>query len=137
VTISSTEAEYVALTEATREAVYLQRFLGSLDMMAEEKATEIHCDNQSAAKLVQNPVFHGRTKHIDIRHHYVREIFQKGIIGIHYMPTNQMPANLLTKSLSKPNHSAHMETIGLTGIRIPLRECVENDNVNSHPPSIH
>lgn len=123
----------MALTEATREAVYLRRFLSKFDMMAEERATEIYCDNQSAAKLVQNPEFHGRTKHIDIRHHYIREIFQKGIIGIFYMTTNEMPADLLTKSLDKPSHSAHLETIGLTSIRIPLREGVENDNVSCHP----
>ena len=115
---SSTEAEYMALTEAAREAVYLQRFLSRFDVMAEERATEIYCDNQSAAKLVKNPVFHGRTKHIDIRHRYVRENFQKGIIEICYMPTNEMPADLLTKSLGKPSHNAHLETIGLTSIRL-------------------
>ena len=68
VAISSTEAEYMALTEATREAVYLRRFLNKFDIVAEDRATKIYCDNQSAAKLVQNPLFHGRTKHIDVRH---------------------------------------------------------------------
>lgn len=83
VAISSTEAAtYMALTEATGEAVYLRRFLSKFDILVEERAIEIYCNNQSAAKFVQNPVFHGRTKHIDIRHHYIREIYQKGIIGI-------------------------------------------------------
>ena len=102
--------------------------------MAEERATKIYCklnSNQSAAKLVKNPVFHDQRKHIDIRYHYVREIFQKGIIGIFYMPTNEMPADLLTKSLGKPSHNAHLETIGLMSIRIPLRGDVENNNVSS------
>ena len=102
--------------------------------MAEERATKIYCKikgNQSAAKLVKNPVFHGERKHIDIPYHYVREIFQKGIIGIFYMPTNEMPADLLTKSLGKPSHNAHLETIGLRSIRIPLRGDVENNNVSS------
>ena len=134
--ISSTEAEYMALTEATREAVYLRRFLNKFDTVAEDRATKIYCDNQSAAKLVQNPMFHGRTKHIDVRHHYVREIFQQGIIGICYMPSNEMPADLLTKSLGRPSHNAHLETIGLTSARIPLRGGVENNNVSSRSPSI-
>ena len=136
VAISSTEAEYMALTEATREAVYLRRFLNKFDTVAEDRATKIYCDNQSAAKLVQNPMFHGRTKHIDVRHHYVREIFQQGIIGICYMPSNEMPADLLTKSLGRPSHNAHLETIGLTSARIPLRGGVENNNVSSRSPSI-
>ncbi|XP_048267037.1 secreted RxLR effector protein 161-like [Bombus terrestris] len=103
VAISSTEAEYMALTEATREAVYLRRFLNKFDTVAEDRATKIYCDNQSAAKL--------------------------GIIGICYMPSNEMPADLLTKSLGRPSHNAHLETIGLTSARIPLRGGVENNNV--------
>ena len=102
--------------------------------MAIVRATKIYCklkSNQSAAKLVNNPVFHDQRKHIDIRYHYVREIFQKRIIGIFYMPTNEMPADLLTKSLGKPSHNAHLETIGLMSIRIPLRGDVENNNVKS------
>ena len=65
----------MALTETTREVVYLRRFLNKFDIVAEDKATKIYCDNQSAAKLVQNPVFHSHTKHIDVRHHYIRQIF--------------------------------------------------------------
>ena len=60
----------------------------------------------------------------------VREIFQQGIIGICYMPSNEMPADLLTKSLGRPSHNAHLETIDLTSTRIPLRGGVENNNMS-------
>ena len=52
------------------------------------------------------------------------------------MPTNEMPADLLMKSLGRPSYNAHLETIGLTSTRIPLRGGVENDNVSSRSPSI-
>ena len=125
----------MALTETTREVVYLRRFLNKFDIVAEDKATKIYCDNQSAAKLVQNPVFHSHTKHIDVRHHYIRQIFQQGIFGICYMPSNEMPADLLTKTLGRPSHNAHLETIGLTSTPIPLRGGDENNNVSSRSPS--
>jgi hypothetical protein len=68
VALSSTESEYIALSEGARESVYLTDLLSELT--AEKKTVQLYLDNQSAIKLCYNPVFHNRTKHIDIRYHY-------------------------------------------------------------------
>ncbi|XP_076657790.1 uncharacterized protein LOC143361943 [Halictus rubicundus] len=73
VALSSVEAEYMALTEAIKEAVYLRSLLSELGMSeVDHGGTIVYCDNQGAQKLIKNPVFHSRTKHIDIRYHYIR-----------------------------------------------------------------
>lgn len=120
VATSSTEAEYMALTEASREAVYLRRLLNELKLIQLNQPTTIFCDNQSASKLVRNHIFHARTKHIDIRHHYVRQVFEEGSIDITYLKTSEMTADLLTKSLSKPSLTKHRIKMGLKDSQIPV-----------------
>ena len=73
VALSSTEAEYMALTEATQEAVWLKALLCELGEMKNDDVVKIYEDNQSSIALAKNPEFHKRTKHIDIRYHFVRE----------------------------------------------------------------
>jgi len=74
VAISSTEAEYMALSECTKEVIYLRNFLieFGLDYLAN---ISIFSDNRGAQKLVNNPSFYARTKHINIRHHFIRYIY--------------------------------------------------------------
>ena len=60
----------------------------------------IHCDNQSCIKLTKNPVFHDRSKHIEMRYHYVRDMVQKNILSIQYVPTAKQTTDILTKPLS-------------------------------------
>lgn len=69
VALSSTESEYMAVTEGTKEAIWLRRLLGELDMQNLQCSTVIHGDNQGSLNLAQNPVYHGRMKHIEVRHH--------------------------------------------------------------------
>ncbi|GKE32311.1 hypothetical protein Tco_1451633 [Tanacetum coccineum] len=71
VAMSTTEAEYMAIVEAGKELVWLKNFLKELDRAQTE--CFLFCDNQSAIHLMKNPVFHGQTKHIRIRYHYIRE----------------------------------------------------------------
>jgi hypothetical protein len=68
---STTEAEYIAASDASREAVWLIKLISGLfgDRL---ETTMIHCDNQSCMKLTENPVFHDRSKHIDMRYHYIK-----------------------------------------------------------------
>lgn len=73
-TLSSTEAEYMSLTEATKEAVYLRSMMQELGITSLKiDKIIIHCDNLGAQALMKNPVHHSRTKHIDIKYHFVRE----------------------------------------------------------------
>ena len=99
VALSSCEAEYIALSMATQEAAWMQKLLNDLQACASPlKLVE---DNQGAIAIAKNPVAHARTKHIDIRFHYVREAIEEGIIEIEYCPTDVMIADLLTKPQSK------------------------------------
>lgn len=121
--LSSTEAEYMSLTEAAKEAIYLRRFLHESPIICREiKPTTIYCDNQSAGKLVKNPIYHARTKHIAIRYHFVRDAYENKEIEIIYLPTNSMTADVLTKSLCSPNHLKFVDCLGLTSYRIKLNE---------------
>jgi hypothetical protein len=72
VALSTTEAEYIALSVAVREAVWLRKIL--TDLFDHEMDPIIHCDNQSCVKLSENPVFHDRSKHIEIKYHYIRDM---------------------------------------------------------------
>ncbi|RWS21908.1 integrase core domain protein-like protein [Leptotrombidium deliense] len=80
VALSTTEAEYIALAEATKEAFWMRQLLS--DFGNEQTATNIWCDNQGAIKLVGNPEFHQRTKHIDVRHNFIRDAQSDGKIVV-------------------------------------------------------
>jgi len=112
VALSSTKAEYMALSEATKEALYLTRFVKDLGFDRLSRVC-ILCDNNGARKLAENPVFHGRTKHIDVRHHFVREVLNRGELSVEFTPTSEMAADVLTKSLSKLKHSRCLEILGI------------------------
>lgn len=101
VTLSTTEAEYVAAAAAAaKEAMWLRKLLRDLDCLYEDRTT-LYMDNQSAIRLVKNPEFHKRTKHIDIRYHYIRETVANGDIRVEYIPSELQRADILTKSLPK------------------------------------
>jgi hypothetical protein len=108
VALSTTEAEYVALSHATKEALWLRslisgifgRFAGS---------TTLFGDNQSALALAKDHQYHARTKHIDIRFHFIRWVISDGHIKLIYCSTTDMVADTLTKALPSPKvkHFAH------------------------------
>lgn len=108
---SSTEAEYMALTEGAKEAIYLKRFATELGV--DIKRVVLYNDNQGAQKLARNPVFHDRTKHIDVRYHYTREVIEAGTVDTAYQPTENMTADVLTKSLNAPRHQRFTGELGL------------------------
>lgn len=111
VSLSSTEAEYVALSEASREAVYLGNLM--YEITGKQCVIKLQCDNQSALKLATSHQAHNRSKHIDVRFHYVRDAIKNKLIEIEYISTEEMPADLLTKGLSFVKHYKFMEMIGL------------------------
>ena len=108
VTLSTTEAEYVAATHAAKEAIWLQQFINEVYHPFANSIT-LYCDNQSAIALTQDGSHHARTKHIDIRYHFIRYVVEDGKIKLVYCPTDQMIANTLTKPLPslKAKHFAN------------------------------
>jgi len=107
VTLSTTEAEYVAATHAAKEAVWLRAFISEVFQPINNPLT-LYSDNQSAIALTKNDQFHARTKHINIHFHYIRYIVADGKISLIYCPTNNMVADTLTKALpsAKAKHFA-------------------------------
>jgi hypothetical protein len=103
VALSSTEAEYLGCTQAVKEALWLKHFFDDINE-PQTLPILIHCDNQSAIALTENPKFHARTKHIEIRHHFIREHVEKSEVKIQYCPTEKMVADVLTKALPKAKH---------------------------------
>ncbi len=73
ITLSTTEAEYMANTQATKDAIWITKLMTDLGYMEEKKMMVIRCDNQGAISLTKNLTHHARTKYIDVQHHFVRE----------------------------------------------------------------
>ena len=104
VALSSVEAEYMAAAAATREAVWWRAFLAELGLPPLAPTT-VHSDSQGAIGLAKNPEHHKRSKHIDIKHHYVREQVAAGSVVVPYISTNDMVADVLTKPLAADRHN--------------------------------
>ena len=96
---SSTEAEYKALANATAEIIWVQNMLTELGIH-HLPAASLWCDNLGATYLSANPVFHPRTKHIEIDYHFVRERVANKLLNIQFVPTGDQVADGFTKSLS-------------------------------------
>jgi hypothetical protein len=112
VALSSAEAEYIALTDSFKEALWLQSLLAEISRSLVAPTTMFE-DNQSAMKLASNKVHSSRTKHIDVRFHFVRNAVSDGKVILQYCPTETMTADILTKSLGKILHARHCHGMGL------------------------
>jgi hypothetical protein len=100
VAMSSCEAEYIAASTASTQALWLARLLGDL-LGRDTGAVELRVDSQSALALAKNPVFHERSKHIWMRYHFIRDCLAEGSIKARYISTKDQLADLLTKPLGK------------------------------------
>ena len=114
VALSTTEAEYMAITQATKEGVWIRRLLMEIGFWGSaEQATIIYSDNQGCIALGKNPVYHARTKHIDIRHHFIREKIESHEVEVNFCRTEEMVADILTKALTKEKHDRCSRGLGL------------------------
>ena len=84
---STVEAEYIAASDFCKEAIWLKKLVSDL-FGGKLDSTIIHCDNQSCIKLSNNPVFHDRSKHIEMRYHFIRDLVQRGALKLQYIRTN-------------------------------------------------
>jgi hypothetical protein len=98
VTLSTTEAEFVAAASCACQGVWLRRILQQLGQ-DQHKATLIFCDNSSSIKLSKNPILHGRCKHIDVRYHFLRDLTKEGVVELAHCSTNDQIADIMTKPL--------------------------------------
>ncbi|KAK0573601.1 hypothetical protein LWI29_010645 [Acer saccharum] len=113
VTISTTEAEYVAVTEASKKLIWLQGLLAELGF--EQEMNVLHSDSQSAIHLAKNSAFHSRTKHIDLRYHFIRSLIEDGVLKLVKIVGSKNPADMLTKPVTTEKLELCAASVGLQG----------------------
>jgi hypothetical protein len=112
VALSSTEAEYIALSSAVCDVIWLKQLAEEIKVNMSDPII-IYCDNQSTIKLAELDAFRPRTKHIDIRFHHIRQFVESKTIHIKYLSTNDIAADSLTKAVNKQKHSLCTLLMGL------------------------
>ena len=113
VALSTAEAEYIALAAAAQEATWMRKLMKDFHESQAEPVT-IYEDNQSAICIARNPQSHHKTKHVDIKYHYVCDMVQDVTIKVQYCPTNDMIADILTKGLT---HDRFTRLRPLSGVK--------------------
>ena len=111
---STTEAEYMAAAAAVKEGLWLRKLLG--DMNINTGTVNILSDNQSAIKLLRNPISSLRSKHIDVIHHFARERVMRKEVAFHYVKTDDQLADNLTKALSAAKHRVCCSGMGIGSV---------------------
>jgi hypothetical protein len=120
VATSSTEAEYISLSNAAREQIHLSQLLYDLGLDSSLfTPTTLYGDNNGSRALTKNPQFHDRAKHIRVRYHFIRDLVSDGTIVIPYIPTHDMIADIFTKSLPQKLFRNHRHSLAL---RSPANE---------------
>ena len=114
------EVEYIAACFASCEAIWLWKLLtGLFDL--EMEAITILCDNQNCIKMIENPVFHDKSKHIEIRYHYIHDMVQRGAIKLQYVSMDEHEADVLTKPLSHVKFEHFWDKLGVVRKDLPWK----------------
>jgi hypothetical protein len=104
VALSTAEAEYMAISVGIQEVIWMRQFIGEILKVlnkALDEASTVYCDNQAAVSISTNDVHHHRTKHIDIKYHFIRDHVQNKVVKMEWLPTHEQVADILTKPLEK------------------------------------
>ncbi|KAJ0890399.1 putative RNA-directed DNA polymerase [Helianthus annuus] len=106
VALSTTEPKYTAATETCKELLWLKRFMQELSFM--QQRCVVLCDNESTIHLAKNAMFHTRTKHVDVRYHWIRDAIEDKLFELEKVHTNDNGSDMFTKPLAR-------ETLKVTG----------------------
>ena len=114
IALSTTESEYVVCSAAVQEAVWLRRVFQSLGVTTlANEAVLIYSDSTAALAYTKDPIYHGRTKHIGIRYHYIRDIVARGEVVLQHISTSKMVADPFTKAVTRDVFHTHARSLGL------------------------
>jgi hypothetical protein len=111
VALSSCEAEYMALATAAQEGIFLSNVLKSLGVPIQ--SLDMYEDNQGAIELTKSTKNHARTKHIDIRYHFLKDLVKDGFLHLKHIRTHEMEADMFTKALASPQFNKLRDMIGI------------------------
>ena len=111
ISLSTAEAEYIAAGSCCTQLLWMQKLLHDYGIFQEHLT--IYCDNTSAIKISKNPVQHSKTKHIEIRHHFIRELVKDGTLTLEFIHTDNQKADLFTKPLDSKRFEFLRQNIGV------------------------
>jgi hypothetical protein len=112
VALSTVEAEYIVLTRAAQQQKWMYGWMAEVGLRQELPGT-VYCDNRGAVDLTKNTKSHSKVKHIDIRHHFVRELVQKGELKVDFIRGTENPADLFTKPLPRDAHHCYLAELSI------------------------
>jgi hypothetical protein len=112
ISLSTTEAEYIAAATYCTQVLWMIQTLADLEVKY-TAPIPIHCDNTSAISVSKNPVFHSKTKHIPIKYHFLREQVTNQIVQVHYIPTTEQIVDIFTKPLAKTSFEYFRQKLGV------------------------
>jgi hypothetical protein len=123
VALSFAEVEYMAASQASCEAIWLRKLLVGI-FGVQLRPMVIYCDNQSCIKLFENPVFHERSKHIEIKYLFIQDYVQRGAVELQIISTDEQVANILTKALGRGKFVPFRDKLGVVrNTFLGKREC--------------
>ncbi|OIT36643.1 retrovirus-related pol polyprotein from transposon tnt 1-94 [Nicotiana attenuata] len=111
------EVEFVACASAIQEVVWLKRFFEHLDITRNSQGPmTLYCDSQAAIAYTKDPKYHSKTKHIDIKYNFVRDVVASGELNLQYIPMRSMIVDLFTKAIARDLFEKHAMDLGLRRI---------------------
>lgn len=114
VALSTTESEYIAATDAIKEGIWLKEL--SKELMSYDQVVKVHCDSQSVVCLSKNQTYHDRTKHIDVRYHFIRDVLNDGEFKLEKISTDDNPADAFTKALPVSKFESCLTTLKISPV---------------------
>ena len=111
ISLSTAEAEYIAVGSCCSQLLCMKKLLGDYGLSHETMV--VYCDNSSAIDFSKNPVQHSKTKQIEITYHFIRDLVERKVVALEYIPTKRQNANIFTKPLDRSTFESFRQVIGV------------------------
>ena len=111
ISLSTAEAEYIAARSCCSQLLWMKKLLGDYGLSHETMV--VYCDNSSAIDISKNLVQHSKTKHIEIKYHFIWDLVERKVVALEYIPTKRQNANIFTKPLDRSTFESFRQVIGV------------------------